>query len=70
MDIGQHMGKTRKFLRGRLEGVRGSGQVPSLLAERARSECARSTCAVEATLATPPKGGWKEHPLLDKRIQG
>ena len=28
----------------------GSGQVPSLLAERARSECARSMRAVEASL--------------------
>ena len=32
------------------EGGVGSGQVPSLLAERARSECARSMRAVEGNL--------------------
>jgi hypothetical protein len=32
------------------EGGEGSGQVPSLLAERARSECARSMRAIEGNL--------------------
>jgi hypothetical protein len=34
------------------EGI-GSGQVPFLLAERARLECARSMRAVKGNLATP-----------------
>ena len=34
---------------------KGSGQVPFLLAERARSECARSMRAVKGNLATPEK---------------
>jgi hypothetical protein len=33
--------------------MEGSGQVPFLLAERARSECARSMRAVKANLAAP-----------------
>ena len=40
----------------------GSGQVPFLLAERARSEGARSMRAVKGSLAAPLKGGresWK-----------
>ena len=40
----------------------GAAQVPFLLAERARSECARSMRAVKGNLATPPKesvGNWK-----------
>jgi hypothetical protein len=36
---------------------RGSGQVPSLLAERARSECARSMRAVEGSLGHSLKKG-------------
>jgi len=42
-----------------------------LLAERARSECARSTRAVEDNLGhSPQREVEKEHPLLDERIQG
>ncbi len=33
----------------------GSGQVPFLLAERARSECARSMRAVKGSLGRSPK---------------
>ena len=34
---------------------KGGGQVPSLLADRARSECARSMRAVEGNLGHSPK---------------
>ena len=39
------------------EGRRRSGQVPFLLAERARSECARSKRAVKGSLTTPYQRG-------------
>jgi hypothetical protein len=45
------------------EGGGGSGQVPSLLAERARSECARSMRAVEGNLGRPLR-------RTTKRVQG
>ena len=38
-------------------GRRRSGQVPFLLAERARSECARSMRAVKGSLTTPYQRG-------------
>jgi len=37
----------------------GSGQVPSLLAERARSECARSMRAVEGNLGRSLRERWR-----------
>ena len=37
------------------QGREESGQVPLLLAERARSECARSMRAVEGSLGHSPK---------------
>ena len=39
------------------EGRRRSGQVPFLLAERARSECARSMGALKGSLTTPYQRG-------------
>jgi len=45
-----HLGEKRASL----EGWEGSSLVPSLLAERARSECARSMRAVEGSLGHSP----------------
>ena len=51
------------------EGWEGSGQVPFLLAERARSECARSMRAVKGSLGHSPKmnDGSSLEPLWDAR---
>jgi hypothetical protein len=43
-----------------LEGWEWSGQVPSLLAERARYECARSMHAVEGSLGHSPQEKFRE----------
>ena len=42
----------------------GSSQVPFLLAERARSECARSMRAVKGSLGRSPEVRWRERRLL------
>src|SRR2546425_12641044 len=50
--------RSRTFLRLWYKGGRRrSGQVPFLLAERARSECARSMRAVKGSLTTPYQRG-------------
>ena len=51
--------------------MEGSGQVPFLLAERAREECARSMRAVKGSLGHSPKVSWRESEdprLVNERV--